>query len=270
MVCVRGSDDGHLAGVHVPPLLRVRRRRGHEIRHVAEEDREVLGPRLSNDPLVHVERHPRHELGVQQLGHQGAHPAIAADDHPGALQPLPHLARHVDALCALVLLPLLQVSAEVLPQPGEQRRARHAHACDGEQQLCLLRRKDADLPGDAEDDEGELAGLAHEEADLLGIREAQARGLADRRGHQGLAQEKAGDRAGDEQRPRQHQAQVDAEANGDEEEAEQVLADGRDGHLHRLAIRRLGEGDARHESTERVRQAEDLEHVAHPQHSEER
>jgi hypothetical protein len=239
MHCVAGAgDDGearapaaHLAGElhrqHRIVHRQDQRRRVAEVQpvdqlgagDVAEDDRLAFAAARGDRVDVGIDRHIRPAMGLEHLGDQAADAAEADDDRGGRLGAGPDfrdldVGRHVDA------------PRRDLAELAEQGRQGQAQRRDD---LPEGRGRPADQLGRRrrpEHDQRRLRRRGHQHGDFGRHALARARQDQEGRGHRRFDQHDA-DHADQDELPigRDH-AQIDAHADGDQEDAQREAAEG--------------------------------------------
>ena len=133
----------------------------------------------------------------------------------------------------------------------EQRGQRHRQGDRDDEQAVLARLEQLVVAGEVEHDEGELAAAGEHERELDRLLEVEfARELADREQRERLDRKDAGDDQTDHERLLLDQAEIERDADADEEQAKQQALERLDLRFDLVAEFRVGEQHAGEERAE--------------------
>jgi len=238
---------GHVVDRHDQQLRarRACRRQQIEARRVTIED--LVAELAQGIDLVRVvvKHRDRDALREQQAADYLAVTPHAGDDHRRTVV--------VDRVrCALRAC---AASRQAIESDQQQRRGGHRQRHGRSQQAFPVARQDLRRTRDAEDDEGELAGLREQrrEQPAFGTRNLEAR--RDQRQHRPLDHQQTDDQHRQQGGPRDHLAEVDRHAHGDEEQSEQQPLERRDVAFQGVPVFRAGQQHAGQKRSQRHRQA---------------
>mmetsp|Transcript_17938 Transcript_17938/g.60074 ORF Transcript_17938/g.60074 Transcript_17938/m.60074 type:complete len:409 (-) Transcript_17938:430-1656(-) len=201
---------------------------------VAKVDRKALVAGRADRLHIEVAGGVAHEHLCEEVTDYLPHAAVPADEHLPLLLVLGEVR---DLLRdGPVAAPPLPPAGEVCAQIREEGRRRHAEGGEEEKELAQLRVDDAVLGREAEEHKGKLARLGEEHACADGGLGRDRCRLAEHHEDERLGHVHHEEHEGQGQGVGREEPQVDGVPDGDEEEAEQDPAEGRDVCLDLVAV----------------------------------
>ena len=212
---------------------------------VAVEHRQPALARLGDPVRIQVDGDIGNLRRFQARGDRLADPAEAGDHHM-AVERLGVLRDILDAHRPGAL----HAFAQRLSEARQEGRGAHGECDHDQQKLPVLLPEHARRHADAEQQEGELAALRQQDAEIERLRPGHAEQAAQAGEQNRLAEQQGEHQAGDHPALAQQELQVDAHADGDEEQPQQQAAKRLDHRAHLMAVMGLGEQHAGEEGAE--------------------